>query len=283
MRFPSRTYRCIGKNDGISFFEVIIALVIMGVVITSIFKLYVSQHQNYLTQDNLTIVQQNARASIDELGRHIRMSGFDVPLGLPAITAADTNPDTITLTYRSQNCDTYLAAAMPQPSSELKCATDVSCFNEGQWVYIYEPDSGGGEWFEITHVQPGSNHLQHNTMNLSRAYGEDAIILALTHIKFYVDTLANPDNPTLMIQLIGQKPQIYADYITDLQFQYRMKNGIVVDAPVVADNIREVLISVTGRTENPDYEAKARGNEDPYTYRTYSTSVYLRNASTSSI
>lgn len=264
------------SQRGTSFLEVMIALFIMGVITTAIFQLYITQHKNYMTQDDITNIQQNARASIDELSRHIRMAGYDLPLGLPAIVAADTDPDTITITYENGNCDTYLTAKMPEPSAELKCATDVSCFYDGQWVYIFDPNSGGGEWFEITHVQVAAKHLQHNTMSLSKAYDKDAIVMVLTQIKFFVDNTTDPNHPNLMIQLAGQPPQVYADNITDLQFQYRMKNGMILDVPTLVDDIREVLITVTGRSNTPDVElADVVG--DGYRHRTFSTSVYLRN------
>jgi prepilin-type N-terminal cleavage/methylation domain-containing protein len=264
------------SQRGTTFLEVMIALTIMGVVTTAIFKLYITQHKNYMTQDDITTIQQNVRASIDELSRHIRMAGYDLPLGLPSITAANTDPDTITITYLSNGCDTYLSAAMPQPSAELKCATDVSCFYDGQWVFIYDPDSAVGEWFVISHVQEAALHLQHNTMTLSRKYQANALILAMTQITFFVDNTTDPNHPNLMIQLMGQTPQVFAEDITDLQFQYSMKNGAVVDVPTVIDNIREISIFVTGRSHNPDLEL-AEELEDQYRRRAFSTSVYLRN------
>ena len=46
--------------------------------------------------------------------------------------------------------------------------------------------------------------------------------------------------PCLMILAPGMPvAQIYAENITDIQFQYRMKNGNIVDVPVVSDNIRK--------------------------------------------
>lgn len=264
------------SQRGTTFLEVMIALTIMGVVTTAIFKLYITQHKNYITQDDVTTIQQNVRASIDELSRHIRMAGYDLPLGLPSITAANTDPDTITITYLSNGCDTYLSAPMPQPSAELKCATDVSCFYAGQWVFIYDPDSAVGEWFVISHVQAAALHLQHNTMTLSRKYQANALILAMTQITFFVDNTTDPNHPNLMIQLMGQTPQVFAEDITDLQFQYSMKNGAVVDVPTVVDNIREISIFVTGRSHNPDFEL-AEELEDQYRRRAFSTSVYLRN------
>ena len=260
---------------GLTFLEILIALTITGFVTTAVFRLYITQHKNYMTQDDVTEIQQNARASIDELSRNIRMAGFALPEGLKAIEAYDANPDTIVVNFFDQGCDTYLSAKMPQPSAELKCGTDISCFEDGQWVYIYDPDTQTGEWFEITHVQPAAFHIQHNTMSLSKAYDENAVILVITQVKYFIDETTEPDNPKLMIQRKGQEPQIFADNIIDLQFQYQMKNGLTVNAPILADDIRQVLIELSGRSKSPDPDDLV----NPYRLRTFNTAVNLRNLS----
>ncbi|MEW6051285.1 MAG: prepilin-type N-terminal cleavage/methylation domain-containing protein [Candidatus Zixiibacteriota bacterium] len=264
----------IRNNRGFSLAEVLIALILTGLVTTALFGTYITQHKNYIVQDDITEIQQAARASIDELQRQIRMAGYELPQGMAYLVAANTDPDTITLAYANEGCDTYLSAAMPQPSSELKCATDVSCFSAGQWVYIFEPDSGGGEFFEITHVQPGSNHLQHNTMTLSKAYSQDAVILSVTQAKFFIDSTTDASRPCLMMQLLGQPAQVYAENISDLQFRYRLTNGMIVDLPPVLEDIRQIDITVTGRSRNPEVD---REGHDNYRYRTYTSSVALRN------
>lgn len=264
------------RNRGFTILEVLIAMVIMSVITTSIFELYITQHENYLIQDDITEIQQNVRASIDEIARNVRMAGYNVPDGIQAIYAYNTNPDTIVLTYRVDNCDSYLSSGMPQPSAELKCGTDVSCFEEGQWIYIFEPDSGGGEWFMITQIQEAAQHIQHNTMPLSRIYGKDAIMVSMIQMKFFVDNTTFPDNPRLMMERPGQPPQIYADNITDLQFQYRNRSGNLEDVPALVYNIREVLITVTGRSKRPDPD----NQNNPYRIRTFSTSVNTRNTGT---
>ncbi|MEW5994336.1 MAG: prepilin-type N-terminal cleavage/methylation domain-containing protein [Candidatus Zixiibacteriota bacterium] len=261
---------------GVTFLEVMIAVVIMTVVSAAVLQLYITQHDHYLIQEDISNIQQNARASIDELSRHIRMAGHDLPLGLPAIVASNTNPDTIMITYQSRDCETFLSAAMPLPSAELKCGSDISCFYDGQWVYIYDPDAGSGEWFEITQVQVAALHLQHNTMVLSKAYDEGAIVLSLEQIKFFVDNTTDPNHPNLMVQLMGQAPQVYAEDIQDLQFQYGMKNGIVVDEPLIPADVREVMITVEGRSRQPSAELADRTGEE-FRHRTYATSVHLRN------
>jgi hypothetical protein len=253
----------------------LIALFLTGIVVMSIMRLYIVQHDNYVVQDDVVTMQQSARASIDELTRQIRMAGHHLPLGLPAIIASNTNPDTITITYHGNDCETYLSAPMPQPSAELKCGSDVSCFSTNQWVYIYEPDSAKGEWFKISHVQPGSNHVQHNydPKALSRKYGADALLMALNRVKFFIDNTTNPDNPTLMVQIGFEPPAPYAEHIIDLQFQYRITNGSLLDEPVLVSDVREVLITVVAESTLPEFD----GDTAPGKVRTYRSSVNVRN------
>jgi type II secretory pathway pseudopilin PulG len=261
------------SERGTSLIEVLIALALTGIVTLAIMNTYVIQHENYLVQDDVTTMQQSARACIDELTRQVRMAGHQLPIGLKAIEASNTDPDTIVVTYHGNGCDTYLDEAMPQPSSELKCGSDISCFYDGQWVYIWEPDSAQGEWFEVTQVQTASFHLQHNTMSLSRVYGANSQVLVLNCVKFYVDNTTDPDNPKLMVQVNNDPAQPYADHITDLQFRYRLDNGTTVDEPVLITDIREVQIEITAGSTL----VQAEGDEDSVKDRTYASSVNLRN------
>jgi len=265
--------KALGNTRGVSLVEVMIALVLTGIVTIAIMNTYVTQHENYLVQDDVVNMQQTARACLDELSKQIRMAGHHVPLGLPAIVAANTNPDTITITYQGNDCETYLSDPMPITSAELKCGTDLSCFLPDRWVYIYEPDSAVGEWFKISEVQNGSGHLQHRYVpkELSRCYGANSQILALNRVKFYIDNITDPANPQLMIQLGGEPAVPYAEHIPDLQFRYRLTNGSIVDVPVLVNDIREVLITISAGSTRPQFDGQQTKE------RTYTSSVNLRN------
>jgi prepilin-type N-terminal cleavage/methylation domain-containing protein len=261
------------NNSGFSLIEVMVALAITGVITAAVFETFRTQHEHYMAQDDITTIQQNARASIDELTRQIRQAGFGVPSQFPCIVAANTNPDTITLIYQYKNCNTYLSASMPQPSAELKCGTDISCFVEGQDAFIYEPDSQVGEFFVVTNVQT-SLHIQHNETKFTRSYSANSVILSLVAAKFYVDHTTDPLHPRLMVKYNSDPAAIYADDVTDLQFRYRMKNGVTLDKPTIASDVREVLISVTSRSGRADPDAK---DGAAYRLRTYASSASLRN------
>ncbi len=258
---------------GTSVLEALVALILAGIVTTAVFKVYVNQHKNWNTQEQVTDLQQNARAAIDELTRQIRMAGFELPIQLNGIQAHNTNPDTIVITYATGGCDAQIEHSMPNPSAELRCdGHDVSCFYDGQWAYIFHPDSGGGEFFEITEVQVAAAHIQHNTTVLSQAYDQGAILLSLEQVKYYID-YSDSLHPNLMMQLPGRSAEVYAENISDLQFTYKMKNGAVVNVPAIPEDVREVNISLTARTNEPDSDFPS----DPYRHRVFSSSVNLRN------
>jgi hypothetical protein len=261
------------NNQGVSLMETMVALFMTGVVAASLFGVYINQHKNWMIQEEITDKQQNARAAIDELTRQIRMAGYDIPMGLNAIEAFNTNPDTIIITYSEAGCAVPVEEDMIQPSDELHCnGHDISCFHDGQWVYIMDPDSGAGEFFEITQVETASSYIQHNTMALSTCYRAGSVIKSIQQIKYYIDW-TDSTQPNMMMQLPGKEPQVYAENIEDLQFRFRMKNGMIVDVPSISNEVREVLIGLVGRTskEDPDFP------NDPYRRTAFASSVNVRN------
>ncbi len=261
------------STSGFSLIEVMIALGITAFVTAAVFETYKAQNKNYLIQDDITTIQQNARASIDELTRQIRQTGYGVPSQFPSIYAANTNPDTITLVYQARDCNTFLTDPMPQPSAELKC-NDVTCFEDGQDCFIWEPDTNKGEFFTVTQVQTGSDHLQHNTTTFSRKYGANSIVLSLVAAKFYVDKTTDASHPKLMVKYGSKAATAYADDITDLQFRYRMRNNTILDIPTAASDVREILISVTGRSNRADPD---KTGDAAYRWRTFASSASVRN------
>lgn len=266
--------RTLRNSRGFSLLEVLIALTLTGVITAAILQAYITQHQNYMVQDDITAVQQSARAAIDEIGRHVRMAGNGLPAGLDALVPANSNPDSLYIRYRVDDCEATVDTTMASVTADIICGGGVSCFQADQIAYIYHPDSGGGEWFWITSVDSINNRIGHSSAPLSQAYVEGAIVITLEEVLFYVDSVSNMDHPRLMLQLPGGSPQIYADNVDDLQFQYRLANGVVVDDPVLIEDVSEVLISVTGRSDTPDPDGD---EDDPYRRRTYASSVHLRN------
>ncbi|MCP4582781.1 MAG: hypothetical protein GY839_14320 [candidate division Zixibacteria bacterium] len=266
--------RNIKNSKGFTLLELLISAAISIVVVGAALSVYLAQHKHMIVQDQISDMQLNVRAGMQELSTKIRMAGYNVPTGLDAIQAYNTNPDSIVVMYDTELLEgVTINHAMPQPSAELRCDGDISPLQDDQWAYIYNPTTQSGEFFLITHVQVAAGHIQHNTMPLSTTYPVGSIIMAMEASKYFVDATTDPDHPRLMVQNFSDTPQIYSDNITDLQFQYVLSSGATVDVPPMSSMIREVVINMDARTERTDEVLDGDG----YRTRTLQTKVMVRN------
>lgn len=65
------------NKKGITLVELVVGLVICGMVVAGIYRLFVSQTRAYAVQDQVVEVQQNIRIAMEILLRDLRMAGFD--------------------------------------------------------------------------------------------------------------------------------------------------------------------------------------------------------------
>ena len=81
-------------EKGVTLVELLIALLMTFIVGSAALEFYVSQHNQWLTQTDISDMQQNARALIDELSRNIRSAGYGILFGHPSIRVTS---DTLTI------------------------------------------------------------------------------------------------------------------------------------------------------------------------------------------
>jgi type IV pilus assembly protein PilW len=65
------------SEKGITIIELVIAIGISGIVLAGIYTMYRSQMRSHTTQRYVVEMQQNARAAMFYMEKHIRMAGFD--------------------------------------------------------------------------------------------------------------------------------------------------------------------------------------------------------------
>jgi prepilin-type N-terminal cleavage/methylation domain-containing protein len=257
---------------GFTLIELLIAAIIGSIAVTAGFQLFINQNESHVIQASISDMQQNGRAAIDELVDQVRQAGYRLPAGVRCLTSWNTNPDTIAICFMSEPlCTARLSAAMPQPSAELKMTTsDLSCFHENTWAYIYDPNTSTGEFFYITQVQVAAGHMQHNLAQLSKTYPSNSQVFVAEYLKYYVDR-SDTLRPRFMLIKNGDSPVIYADNIEDLQFHYVQASGAVFDTVTVDRYVREVEMQLTARSEKKDLFLKH------YRRDTLLTRVMVRN------
>jgi len=65
------------KQQGFTLTELLVAMAMVGIVMAAVYSTYKSQQDTYVAQEQVAEMQQNLRASLYQLGRDIRMAGFN--------------------------------------------------------------------------------------------------------------------------------------------------------------------------------------------------------------
>lgn len=76
------------RNAGFSLVELLVVTVLMGLVVTAMYGLYLSSQKNAFTSEEVVDVQQNMRIALEEMARDIRLAGFLLPLSVDKFVAA---------------------------------------------------------------------------------------------------------------------------------------------------------------------------------------------------
>lgn len=64
-------------EKGFTLIELLVALVVMGIFSMGAVNLFISQHQEYIEQNDGILATQNARAGLDMMVRELRNAGYD--------------------------------------------------------------------------------------------------------------------------------------------------------------------------------------------------------------
>jgi type IV pilus assembly protein PilW len=93
-------------RDGYTLLEILVATAITGVVMGSIYTSFYSQDKSYVTQSELTEMQQNLRGGMSLMMKEIRMAGCD-PTGKANAGIVSATPDLVSfsLDTRGANAD----------------------------------------------------------------------------------------------------------------------------------------------------------------------------------
>ena len=90
------------NKKGFTLVELLVAMAITGIVAGAIFTAFQSQQKSYITQDQVTEMQQNLRAGMGLMVREIRMAGFD-PYGNSGAGITGAAGNTLTFTLVADN------------------------------------------------------------------------------------------------------------------------------------------------------------------------------------
>jgi prepilin-type N-terminal cleavage/methylation domain-containing protein len=73
-------------KKGFSLVETLVVVVVLGVITTALYSLYLTHMRNAYAQDEVVEVQQNLRIALDSITKDLKMAGILVPIGTNPIS-----------------------------------------------------------------------------------------------------------------------------------------------------------------------------------------------------
>jgi len=224
---------------------------------------------------------QAARAAVDVMVRELRLSGACLPVTgeFMSLEGVDSGSDdqltTRTgLTRDDLSCISSATLAMVAAGDGGPIeVVSVDGFETGMRAYIRHPN-GTGEFFTVTSADATSNELGRD-VKFASDYPATSGVYAVLERSFFLDhwDFGRGLLPQLLIQIDDGTARSFAVGIEQLDIQYELSTGDVVDLPADGAEwtlVDRVLISVTARSERPRSDGE-------YVFRTASVGVKPRN------
>jgi len=239
-----------GKR-GFTLIELLISMVVGIILMGAMVSTFLIQRKSYDIQEQVTQMNQNARAAMDLMSREIRMAGYQVE-GIDEIT---DDSDSNTITFLGDVDSDVITAIDTNPASASETSISVNLSDAGDYIaetdYIYLSDGFNSELIRADASGAFSTSGEPDTINLSEgltnSYAVGSLVQTVEEVTYELDgsTLERNGYPV-------------ADDIESLNFTY------------VADTVKIELTARTAKID-PDYKG------DGYRRRTLTMTVKLRN------
>ncbi len=268
------------REAGFTLIELLIVMVVMGLVITSVYSLFINSKKTATTSEEVVDVQQNLRIAIDTLAGDIRMAGFLLPndtdpiSSAPASLGIDTNnddaPDTGTVFSLQTISSTRAYARVISEASDSSGLTVASgsaaAFSAGNLVHVIRPSSltpvsgplelgePSGDVLPITTAGYSSGSIAPGDIVVRKLAGEPADV---TTVRYWLR--ANNSTGNNIYDLVRDDgrvtipptiPPVVASNINTIDLAYILEDGTESSAPAALEAIRAVRLTVTGQTDN---------------------------------
>jgi prepilin-type N-terminal cleavage/methylation domain-containing protein len=243
------------QEYGVTLIELMVVLVIAAILVGGVYTLFTTQQRSYSVQDQVTGVQQDARAALTLLARDIRMAGlligsedFNVNGAQFAITPTNGgagSTDSITVAYAA---DEFTSGGNPVTVTtisgvEVTLSEDPSSngfFDTGAKKFV--AFEGDNTVYEIYSIDSGSNKLTLTSSPPVYLANVGARVFRAKSIAYQVQNgeLQRIENSGTPQPMIGDGT---TTFVEDLQFAYQVEG---VDDSWTFDG------QVTGTTETND-------------------------------
>jgi prepilin-type N-terminal cleavage/methylation domain-containing protein len=284
----------LSNDKGVTLVELLVVSAIVGLVMVSVYSLYLHSHRTAHTSESVVVAQQNLRVALDSLVSDMRMAGFLVPSSTgPLEDIPSTLVDDGLLTLNLPVSTGIYARAVSEadiPAGESSLVTVSNQmgggFYTGDDVIAVNPLNlssagtltvSGSDGDDLTLQSGGADvDIKENYLLLRTADEDTTFPLTVSYslLEDPLDSSGNNDGVCnegemclLQRSVNGGDAHTLASNISSIDLEYLDQEG--VDSSGNPEQIRMVRITVAAKTE----DNKIGQNK----YRQLQTNVMLRN------
>ncbi|MRR05781.1 MAG: prepilin-type N-terminal cleavage/methylation domain-containing protein [Deltaproteobacteria bacterium] len=266
-------------NKGFTLVEILVVIAIMGLVMASIYSVYLTNMKSAYTQEEVVEVQQNLRIAMDSITKDIRMAGMLVPTSTPPIASGFANYSSIIPLNMASARGIYAridAAPTLGTSDTVTCiveseeAVDVFTANPGNPVRIFRPVDCSQPFSTTYSVTATDQSAQSLTLrrddSVNFAAGDvlkRGDMIAMTGpgapdpntVEYsavdggaVVNGVTCPQNQRCIVRNANGTADIIASNISSLRFAYIYDDYTETASPTDLGNVRAVRVTITGQT-----------------------------------
>ncbi|MDY0270493.1 PilW family protein [Trichloromonas sp.] len=263
------------REAGFTLIELLIVMVVMGLVITSVYSLFINSKKTATTSEEVVDVQQNLRIAIDTLAGDIRMAGFLLPndtdpiSSAPASLGIDTNnddaPDTGTVfslqTISSTRAYARVISEDLYGGGLTVASGSAAAFSKDDLVHVIRPSSAKSISGPLTLAEPSGDVLLISTDEDAKPYlpgsinPNDIVVKNLDEepktVSYWLCASDSAgDNIYNLVRNNGNTTMTVASNINTIDLSYILEDGTESSAPAALEAIRAIRLTVTGQTDN---------------------------------
>lgn len=217
------------QEGGFTLIEVFVSLAIMGLILTSVYALFIGQSKSYTAQQEVIRLLRDSQNTMGILAKDLRMAGYGVPVAASRITAATGTSLTISGNFRRVSTILSSTAGSGQGTLAVQSSTG---FAVGNTIWI--TNGTNSESRTISAVTGGGSPSLTVSPNLSNSYGAGSTVHQnRTVIYTYAGTT------------LSRGGRSFLTNATAFSFTYTYL-GTAIPA-----NIRRIVVSLTARTAKP--------------------------------
>jgi len=249
---------------GVTLVELMIVAGLLGLVVAAMYNMFTFQQKSYTVQDGVAVMQQNVRVGLEYMVKEIRMAGY-IPEGIPP----NNSSPTAGVPGESFTDPSNVSESVEEATaSAITFQADVDGDVRTETVRYVLVSSADGSTTNLTRES-----WEWNGSWSAEGSGPEIVAENIDSIVFTYTLLADDQGLNDNIDNDGNDG---ADEEGELMTWDFVTNG-ALSTEQLRSYIRQIGVTMTARSANPDTDYTHPAQNDSYRRRTLSSNINLRN------